>query len=44
MLRGVSGRIRTYGIVGNEMMHVVAAFPPSDGQATNEVADEDADQ
>ena len=32
----------TYRLVGNEVMNVVAALPPSDGQSAAKVSDEHA--
>jgi len=40
----VGGDVGAYGVVGDEMMHVVTAFPPANRQAAAEVGDEHADQ
>lgn len=37
-------RDETYRLVGDEMVDVVAALPPSDGQAAAEVGDEHCDE
>jgi hypothetical protein len=34
----------TYRLVGDEVVDVVAALPPSDGQATAKVGDEDTNE
>lgn len=35
---------QTYWLVGEEMMDIVAALPPPNGQATAKVGDEHADE
>ena len=42
--REIPNGTKTHGIVGDEMMHIMTAFPPSNRQTTNKVANEDADQ
>lgn len=41
---GIDELPATYWLIGNEMMDIVTALPPSNGQTTAKVGDEHADE